>query len=166
MDAFTKAGISKKDFLELKSLYLKKFDAAQPAMPGQETFSNPQSLYARLGGIVPISMVVNDFIDQLATDPVQLGNKNVVKSLTSGKVTAAGLKYLVTEQLAMAAGGPFKYTGKSMKESHKDLAITEKEWQSAAAILKKVLDGYKVPAKEQGEIFAAISASHNDIVKK
>ena len=164
--AFEKVGASKEDFMELKARYMKMFNKAKPMMAMPEKFKNEKSLYARLGGIAPISMVVDDFVNMLATDQTQLENPNVVKSLTSGKITGAGLKYLVTEQLAMASGGPFKYTGKSMKDSHKDLMITEKQWESAAGILKKVLDNYKVPAKEQGEIFAVISSTHNDIVKK
>ena len=163
--AFEKAGIEKGPFMELKSKYMVMFDKAKPMQPKLETFKDMKSLYARLGGIAPISMVVDDFVNMLATDQTQLENPQVVKSLTSGKITGAGLKYLVTEQLAMAAGGPFKYTGKTMKESHKDLMITEKQWESAAGILKKVLDKYQVPAKEQGEIFTIISSTHGDIVK-
>ena len=164
--AFQKAGVSKKDFMELKAKYLAKFAKAKPMMADKEMFKDQASLYARLGGIAPITLVVNDFVDMLATDKTQLENPNVVKSLTSGKITGAGLKYLVTEQLAMASGGPFKYTGKTMKESHKDLMINEKQWESAAGILKGVLDKYMVPAKEQGEIFKVISSTHGDIVKK
>lgn len=163
--AFEKAGVSKKDFMELKVKYMAMLMKAKPMMAEKEMFKNEKSLYARLGGIAPITMVVDDFVNMLATDKTQLENPNVVKSLTSGKVTGAGLKYLVTEQLASAAGGPFKYTGKTMKASHKDLAITEKQWESAAGILKSILDKYMVPAKEQGEVFTVISSTHNDIVK-
>jgi hemoglobin len=163
--AFQKAGVSKKDFMELKAKYLAMFMKAKPMMAAKEMFKDQTSLYARLGGIAPITMVVDDFVNMLATDKTQLENPNVVKSLTSGKITGAGLKYLVTEQLAMASGGPFKYTGKTMKESHKDLMINEKQWESAAGILKSVLDKYMVPAKEQGEVFTVISSTHGDIVK-
>jgi hemoglobin len=163
--AFQKAGVSKKDFMELKAKYLEVFMKAKPMMAEKEMFKDETSLYARLGGIAPISLVVDDFVNMLATDKTKLENPHVVKSLTSGKITGAGLKYLVTEQLAMAAGGPFKYTGKTMKDSHKDLMITEKQWGSAAGILKQVLDKYMVPAKEQGEIFSVVSSTHSDIVK-
>lgn len=125
--AFAKAGVSKKDFMELKAKYLAKFMKAKPMMTEAEKFMDEASLYARLGGIAPISMVVDDFVNGLATDKTQLANPHVVKSLTSGKITGAGLKYLVTEQLSMASGGPFKYSGKTMKDSHKDLMITEKQ---------------------------------------
>lgn len=163
---FERVGVAKKDFLQLKAMYEAKYKSAKPMKPMMENLSDKGVLYNRIGGIGAISLVVNDFVDMLATDPVQLGNANVVKSLTSGKVTGPGLKYLLCEQLGMATGGPFKYTGRSMAESHKGLRITEKEWQSAAMLLKKVLDKYQVPASDQELIFAAVSKTHADIVDK
>lgn len=127
---------------------------------------SPTSLYARLGGLDAIAAAVDEFVNQLATDPILVSNPNTVKALTSGKVSGAGLKYLVTEQVCQAAGGPQKYSGRSMKDSHKDIGISEKEWEAGAAIFKRVLDKFNVPAKEQNELFAIIGSTKKDIVKK
>lgn len=123
-----------------------------------------ESLYTRLGGAVAISAVVDEFVNRLAGDPTVTGNKNVAKSLTSGKVSAAGIKFLVVEQLIMASGGPAKYSGRDMATSHKGLMVTEDEWMASAKILKSVLDDFKVPEKEQSEVFSAITATKKDIV--
>lgn len=40
---------------------------------------------------------------------------------------------MVTELVCMATGGPQRYSGKSMKESHKNFDISEKEWVAFAA---------------------------------
>lgn len=128
--------------------------------------ADKSSLYTRLGGTPAIAAVVDEFVNRLATDPTVTGNKNVVKSLSMGKVSGAGIKYLVTEQLVLASGGPAKYSGRDMASSHKGLMITEGEWEQSAKILKSVLDDFKVPAKEQGEVFAAIVATKKDIVGK
>lgn len=162
--AFEKAGVDKKAFEELKARYEKKYAEAKPMAMSAEKFKNPASLYARLGGIVPICLVVDDFIQLLAADPTIGANKQVVAALQSGRITEAGLRYLVTEQLAAAAGGPFKYTGRTMLDSHKGLMITEAEWSAAAALLGKVLDKYKVPEKERNEIFAIVGSTKGDIV--
>ena len=45
-------------------------------------------------------------------------------------MTAAGFKYLVTEMLCWAAGGPQSYSGRAMEESHRHLLITAGEWQA------------------------------------
>lgn len=166
MEAMTKAGVSKDLQKQIRAWAEKAERRAKPMdVPKMETFANADSLYARLGGIAPISMVVNDFVDQLGADPVIGSNPNTVKAFQSGRISGAGLKYLVTEQVAQAAGGPWKYSGRSMKESHMHLMISEKEFEVGAGILKRVLDAYKVPAKEQGEIFAVIGSTKGDIVK-
>jgi hemoglobin len=43
---------------------------------------------------------------------------------------------LVTEFICEKTGGPQKYTGKSMKEAHKHMKITDREWQQLVALLK------------------------------
>lgn len=138
------------------------------AMKGSTDVTMPmadkETLYMRLGGTPAIAAVVDEFVNRLAMDETTLGNKNVVKSLTSGKVTPAGIKFLVVQQIVMASGGPAKYSGRDMASAHKGLMITEAEWEASAKVFKAVLDDFKVPAREQGELFSAITASKKDIV--
>ena len=70
----------------------------------------------------------------------------------------------VTELVCQVTGGPQKYLGRSMKESHKHLNITEKEWDAMASDFKTTLDKFKVPAKEQEELFAIVGSTKADIV--
>jgi hemoglobin len=65
-----------------------------------------------------------------------------------------------------ASGGPCKYTGKSMKESHAHLNISEKEWEIMAAEFRKSLNKFKVPAAEQKELFAIVGKTKADIVAR
>ena len=62
---------------------------------------------------------VDDFINRLMIDPRL--NSNPWVDEAHHRVPPAGFKYLVTEMVCWATGGPQKYTGKSMAESHKDL---------------------------------------------
>lgn len=164
--AAMKNGITETDAKKMSMMTMEWIDKSKPMMmPASEMFKDPTSLYARLGGIAPVALVVDEFINQLAGDATVGSNPNIGKSLTSGKVSVAGIKFLVTEQLAAAAGGPWKYTGRDMSSSHKDLMINEKEWEAGAGVLKRVLDKFMVPAKEQGEIFAVIASTKKDIVK-
>jgi hemoglobin len=165
MKAMDRAGVPMAVQMELRSWLEKATKTAKPmAPPMMEQFAKKDSLYARLGGVGAISAVVEEFVKQLAMDPVVTGNQRVVAALASGRVTAEGISVLLIEQLAEAAGGPFKYTGRSMLASHQGLMISEKEWEATAAILKRVLDEFKVPAKEQGEVFAVIASTKGDIV--
>ena len=61
-------------------------------------------------------------------------------------------------------GGPEKYNGRTMKETHKDMNITEKEWDAMAADFVKTLDKFKVPEKEQKELLAIVESTKSDIV--
>ena len=76
----------------------------------------------------------------------------------------AGFKYLVTEMVCWATGGPQKYTGKSMAESHLHLKITPKEWEAFLDDFQQTLDKFKVPAKEQNELKAIVDSTRSDIV--
>src|SRR6059036_2375797 len=91
--------------------------SAQPTQP---------SLYERLGGIYGISCVVDDLIDRVMTDPRLNANPKVDEA--HHKVPPPGFKYLVTEMVCWATGGPQRYTGRSMRDSHRDLGITPAEW--------------------------------------
>lgn len=63
-------------------------------------------------------------------------------------------------------GGPCKYTGRSMKESHVHLNISEKEWGVMAGEFKKSLDKFKVPDAEQKELFDIVGTTKADIVTR
>src|SRR5262245_49811503 len=84
------------------------------------------TLYERLGGVYSIATVVDDFIDRVMRN--QILNANSAVDEAHHRVSAAGFKYYVTEMVCWATGGPQKYTGRSMSESHKHLKITESEW--------------------------------------
>jgi len=120
------------------------------------------SLYDRLGGVYSIATVVDDFINRIMIDPRL--NSNSLVDEAHHRVPPAGFKYLVTERVCWATGGPQKYTGKSMAESHKDLKITSKEWEAFLDDFQQTLDKFKVPAAEQAELKAIIDSTRADIV--
>jgi hemoglobin len=120
------------------------------------------SLYDRLGGIYAIATVVDDFIDRIMIDPAL--NRNPLVDEAHHRVGKAGFKYLVTEMVGWATGGPQKYTGRSMRDSHVDLKITEDEWVAFCKDFQGTLDKFKVPAAEQAELFAIVQSTRADIV--
>ena len=67
-------------------------------------------------------------------------------------------------QLCMATGGPCIYTGRTMRASHAGLGITEDDWNTAVAHLVASLNKFKVGAKEQEELLAALGGMKKDIV--
>jgi hemoglobin len=120
------------------------------------------TLYDRLGGIYNIATVVDDFIDRVMTDPRLNANPRVDEA--HHRVAPAGFKFLVTEMVGWAAGGPQQYSGRSMEEMHKDLLITPQEWQAFLDDFQQTLDKFNVPQQEQAELFAIVGSTREAIV--
>ena len=125
--------------------------------------SNSPTLFERLGGVYAIAAVVDDFIDRIMDDPRLNANPKVDEA--HHRVSKAGFKYLVTEQVCWAAGGPQKYTGRSMYDSHVHLDITEGEWQAFLDDLRQTFDKFQVPAAERAELVAIVESTKSDIVR-
>lgn len=120
------------------------------------------ALYQRLGGVYGIAPVVEDFIDRLYVNDQLNANPKINEA--RDRVPQAVLKFQVTAQLCEATGGPQTYFGRSMKDAHKDLNITEREWQVMLDNFKITLDKFKVPEKEQQELFDIVESTKADIV--
>ncbi len=123
----------------------------------------PQAtLYERLGGIYNIATVVEDLIDRIMVDPRLNANPHVDEA--HHKVPPAGFKYLVTEMVCWATGGPQQYTGRSMYDSHVHLNISDQEWESFMDDLDQTFDKFQVPQREREEIVAIVESTRGDIV--
>lgn len=120
------------------------------------------SLYERLGGVYAIAAVVDDFIDRIMVD-ARL-NANPLVDEAHHRVSKAGFKYLVTEMVCQVTGGPQKYSGRSMADSHDHLKITASEWDAFADDFQQTLNKFQVPAAEQAELFAIVGTTKGDIV--
>jgi len=130
--------------------------AAEATPPGQP------SLYDRLGGLMPISVVVNDFIDAVVPDPVL--NANPAIDAARQRVPAPYLKYHVTAMVCEATGGPCQYHGRGMKEAHAHLNITEGEWERMLTIFREVLARHQVPPAETQALLDIIHSTKGEIV--
>ena len=123
------------------------------------------SLYDRLGGIYAIASVVDDFIDRIMIDPAL--NANPLVDDAHHRVGKASFKYLVTEMVGWATGGPRRalLPAVSMRDSHVDLKITEGEWVAFCKDFQDTLDRFKVPAaRNKQELFAIVQSTKADIV--
>lgn len=121
-----------------------------------------KSLYERLGGVYAIATVVDDFVERLLVNDMLNANPAIKEA--RDRVPKAGLKFQVTALVCEVTGGPCKYAGRSMKDSHKHLNITEKEWDAMVADFKQTLDKFKVPAAEQNELITIVAGTKPDIV--
>jgi hemoglobin len=120
------------------------------------------SLYDRLGGVYNIATVVDDLIDRVMTDPRL--NKNPAVDEAHHRVSPAGFKFLVTELVCWAGGGPQQYSGRPMGDSHRHLAITQDEWAAFMDDLHLTLAKFHVPPAEEAELVAIVENTRDAIV--
>lgn len=120
------------------------------------------SLYDRLGGLYPVSAVVDDFIERVYVNAMLNANPAIANARSA--LRKPGLKVHVATLVCQVTGGPCKYVGKGMKDSHSTFRISEKEWGAAVVDFRASLDKFKVPAAEQRELVAIFESTKADIV--
>ncbi|MDB4943642.1 MAG: Cyanoglobin [Labilithrix sp.] len=129
-------------------------DAADAAPPA------PKSLYERLGGKEAIAKVVDSFVNNV------VHNDTIKKRFTKlPKERVEKFKANMVAQICKETGGDCEYTGKSMKDAHKGMKITDAEWNATVSALKAALDENKVGENEQNDLIAAIAPMKDDIVE-
>ena len=151
-----------KRFSPFLYLCLISFAAVAPAyaaVPQAAAAPAEKSLYQRLGGYDALAAVTDEFLAKLAGDP-QLGRFFVGLSDDS----RTRVRQHVIDFLCVASGGPCKYTGRDMKTAHTGLNISDSDWNKSVEYLVAVLDKFKVPEKEKGQVLGAISSLKSDIV--
>jgi len=120
-------------------------------------FAQQKSLYERLGGKDAISAVVDDFAGNVLADPRI--NKKFAKS------DPARLLANLKDFVCFATNGPCRYTGLSMKESHKNMGTTAGEFTALVEDLIKTLNKFNVGQAEQKELLGALGGLRSDIVE-
>jgi hemoglobin len=134
--------------------------ATLPSASAQDGMAK-KSLYERLGGYDAVAAVVDDFVGRLVADR-QFERFFAGHSTDSKK----RIRQHIVDQLCAAAGGPCVYTGRTMKDSHVGLGISEAEWDAAARHLVASLDKFKVPEPEKRDLLAFVNGIKADIVEK
>jgi hemoglobin len=118
--------------------------------------ADTRSLYDRLGGKDAITLVVDDFVANVAAD-------DKIKHFFAN-TDAKGLKAKLVDQICEASGGPCKYTGKDMKTAHTGMKVTEDDFNALVGDLVKALDQHKVAEGDKNELLGKLGPMKGDIV--
>jgi hemoglobin len=131
-----------------------KNEAALPA--------TAKSLWERLGGEKGVAKVVDDFVALAGKDPkVNFFRDGKYKLDDKG---VAKMKQHLVEFVSAATGGPLKYSGRDMKEVHKDMAITDEEFDACVKDLKNALEKNDVEAADKDALVKIVESTRRDIV--
>jgi hemoglobin len=122
-----------------------------------------KSLWDRLGGEAGVAKVVDDWAGLLASNEKVNFSRGGKIDLNDEKVAA--LKKSAVAWVSSQTGGPIKYTGKSMKQVHKGMEITDAEFDAAVADLVEALKSNKVGKEEMDAVLGAVEKTRKDIVE-
>lgn len=120
------------------------------------------SLYAQLGGNAAISAVIDQFITNVAGDA---RINAFFADAASDPARLLKLRNNLINQIGEATGGPEKYTGATMKASHKGMGVSEAHFNALVEDLVKSLDKFKVLPKPKSQLLGALAAMKADIVE-
>ncbi|MDT0620358.1 group I truncated hemoglobin [Croceitalea vernalis] len=115
-----------------------------------------ETLFDRIGGMDAVNAAVDIFYNKVLADE----SINHFFSNTDVKNQAGKQKAF----LAYAFGCPMGYTGKSMKEAHAHMDITEAHFNTVADYLVSSLEELNVPGNMIDEVVAIAMSTKNDIV--
>jgi hemoglobin len=134
-----------------------------------------KTLYDRLGGIFPISAVVDDFSDHVLTNPIagkDSPNPQLRQWSNEQLDRLPGLKWMRTLWVADASGGPYTFVATkpghdqmALENAHREMQITPEQFDAVAGELAASLDRFHVPEQEKNEVLAAFAAHKEEVTE-
>lgn len=118
---------------------------------------SPQtSLYQRLGGESGVENIVDSVLASIEQD------QSIVHHFADTDVPR--FRRLLIEQFCELSGGPCKYTGVSMQESHTGFQITQAHFDALVNHLIAAMQQQKVAVEAQNEFLAMLAPMYKDVV--
>jgi hemoglobin len=124
---------------------------SKPAAPPDN-----RSLFERLGGLPAITAVVDAFVKTTGEDP------RINLFFTNTDIPR--IKKMMVDDICERTGGPCKYTGKSMKESHMNMKLKDIDFEVFMEDLEKTLVAFKVPEREKAEVLADFRSRRAEVM--
>jgi hemoglobin len=127
-----------------------------PAPPPPEPPPAAPSLYQRLGEREAIEGVVDELIGNVLAD------RRISKLFDRAKKSKERAKQLrdrLIDELCVVAGGECAYAGKSMKDAHEGMSISEAQWDAFVEDLSIALKTRNVDDAASKELIDKLQAS-------
>lgn len=141
-----------------------------PAAPPNNPFPPPpnlpttQSLWKRLGSEDGVKKIVDKFTTLVILDPkIDFTRGDKFKFDAKGE---EALKAKLVAYISSISDGTIPYTGKSMAEAHKGMAITAEQFDALVGSLRLAMRQNSVFESDIDELMKKIEATRGDIVGK
>lgn len=114
------------------------------------------TLYEKLGGREAVEAVVDRFYERVLADDRLAGFFD--------DTDMDALRQHQTAFITYVTGGADSYPGKSMREAHADLGITEEDFAAVADHLRSTLEEFDVPEEHADAIMTEVAGLRDEIV--
>ena len=114
------------------------------------------TLYHRLGGEAGVEKIVDGVLYGIEHD------QSIVHHFADTDVPR--FRRLLIQQFCELSGGPCKYTGVSMQESHTGFQITQAHFDALVNHLITAMQQQHVPVAAQNEFLAMLAPMYKDVV--
>jgi hemoglobin len=171
-------GAGEKGAKKAKAAQAEKDDTASGTTNKAAQVEGKLALFERLGGEPGVSNIVTDFVPRVLQDPrvnwqrkgIQRGKFSFRRNRSDSALwnpsaeNVETLRKHLVQFLALATGGPARYEGQEMKNSHAEMRISNSEFDAVIGDLKASLDKLQIPNKEQKELLAIVESTRPQIV--
>jgi len=113
-------------------------------------------LYEKYGGHETISKIVDKFYESVKKDDIVNNFFNEINMKKQAQHQ--------TNFISFCLGGPNKYTGRTMREAHAGLGLTDLEFNSIVRHLEDTLKYFGVEKDDIKEIMKIVASTHDDIL--
>jgi|SRR4051812_7006750 hemoglobin len=120
-------------------------------------------LWDGLGGEQVLTKVVDRFVDLATTDPkvnYSRGGRYLINDATLRFSKRAALEFI-----SAATGGPYPYSGKTLREIHAEMRITDQEFDAITANFRRALVENGVAQEMVQLAVGMVSATRSHIVQ-
>ena len=69
------------------------------------------------------------------------------------------------DQICEATGGPYRYTGRNMRDAHRGMQVTTGDFNARVEDLVATLNAFEVPKAEQDELLGILGPLKTEIVE-
>lgn len=123
--------------------------------------SQPQPkdwLYQQLGAESGVSQLVDGLLSKIEQD------QQIVHHFRDTDI--ARFRQLLIEQICELSGGPCRYTGASMQESHTGFQITAADFDQLVNHLMAVMEQQQIPIAAQNHLLALLAPMQADVINR
>ena len=113
-------------------------------------------LYQQLGSSTGIEKIVDGLLVEIEQD------QQIVHHFRDTDIER--FRKLLIEQLCELSGGPCKYTGVSMQESHTGFKITQADFDNLVRHLMKVMTDLNISTPAQNQLLGLLAPMYGDVV--